>query len=416
MLTSLFPLTHTRYTSLPLVGGVLEKLCAWLEVRGFPSNAIRRRVVAAPFLDHFLRHRHVRSLRECTAAHLTACLPREERWTPQLAYALGRSLLEYLEQQGQLASTPPTPSDRVIAAYRGYLARVRGLAPTSVQRHAVLIGHFLRFLTYDDRSQGLHGLQVTEIDAFVADAGRHMGRITIQKVAAILRSFLRFLAAHGEAPVGLDAHIESPRHYRGERLVRALPRDAVLSLLQAIDRSTLKGRRDYAMLLLIATYGLRVSEVASLDLDDIAWRTRVIRVPRPKVGTPLAVPLTDEVATALLDYLRHRGPETRERRLFLRVRAPRGPIKSTAVCDVFDAWAAHAGLHVPALSGPHCLRHSLAMHLLRQGTPVKTIGDLLGHRSVESTGIYLRLHVEDLRDVALPLPMAVTRNTGELQS
>jgi site-specific recombinase XerD len=279
----------------------------------------------------------------------------------------------------------------------------------------VLTGDFLRFLKYDDRSDGVHGLQVAEIDAFVADAGRRVGRITMQKVAAILRSFLRFLAAHGEAPTGLDRHVESPRHYRGERLVRALPWNTVRSLLRAIDRSTLKGRRDYAMFLLIATYGLRVSEVAGLDLDDIAWRARVIRVPRPKIGTPLAVPLTDEVATALLDYLRARCPETTHRRLFLRVRVPRGPIKSTAVCDAFDAWAAHAGLHFPALGGPHCLRHSLAMHLLRQGAPLKTIGDLLGHRSVESTGVYLRLHVEDLRDVALPLPMTV-RQTPEVRS
>jgi integrase/recombinase XerD len=155
------------------------------------------------------------------------------------------------------------------------------------------------------------------------------------------------------------------------------------------------------MLLLIATYGLRVSEVASLDLDDIQWRARVVRVPRPKVGTPLALPLTDEVATALVAYLRHRSGKTGERRLFPRVRAPRGPVQSTAVCDAFDVWAARAGVHAPGLGGPHCLR---AVHLLRQGTPLKTIGDLLGHRSVESTGIYLHLQVEDLRDVALSLP------------
>ena len=408
MLTSLFPLTHARYSSLPVLGGVLEKLCVWLEARGFPSNAIRRRVVVAPFLDQFLRRRHVGSLRACTAAHLRACLPREKRWTPVIAYALGQSLLVYLQERGELSSTAPTPSERLIGTYRGHLEQVRGLAPTTVQRHAALAGGFLGFLKYDDRPDGVHGLRVAEIDAFVADAGRRVGRITMQKVAAILRSFLRFLAAHGNAPTGLDRHVDSPRYYRGERLVRALPWDTVLSLLRAIDRSTLKGSRDYAMLLLIATYGLRVSEVAALDLDDIAWRARVIRVPRPKIGTPLAVPLTDEVATALVEYLRHRCPKTTHRRLFLRVRAPRGPIRSTAVCDAFDAWAGRAGLRFPSLGGPHCLRHSLAMHLLRQGTPLKAIGDLLGHRSVESTGVYLRLHVEDLRDVALPLPTAVS--------
>ena len=130
----------------------------------------------------------------------------------------------------------------------------------------------------------------------------------------------------------------------------------------------------------------------------------MIRVPRPKVGAPLAVPLTDEVGTALLAYLRHRTKGASSRRVFLRVRAPNGPIEPTAVTDAFDFWAERAGLRVPGLGGPHCLRHGLAMHLLRQDTPLKTIGDLLGHRSVESTGVYLRLQLTDLRDVALPVP------------
>lgn len=403
-LKSLFPLVYARYASLPVLGGVLGDLCEWLKSKGFPVSAIRRRVTAARFLDQLLRSHGIHSLTGCTPTRLKTCLPREKRWTPQIAYSLGRSLLKYLEERGELAMVPPTRAEKLLEAYREYLQRVRGLAPTSALRHAVIAGCFLRLLKYDHRSEGLAGLRLAEIDAFVTDEGRRVGRITMQKIAGVLRSFLNFLAAPGETPPGLAAHVESPRRFRGERLARALPWDQVLLLLRGIDRSTLKGCRDYAMLLLIATYGLRAAEVAALKLDDIAWRSRVIRVPRPKVGTPLDVPLTDEVATALLDYLRFRGHDERSRRLFLRVRAPQGAIESTAVCDVFDVWAKRAGLAIPTLGGTHCLRHSLAMHLLRQRTPVKTIGDLLGHRSVESTGIYLRLQVVDLREVALPLP------------
>ena len=188
----------------------------------------------------------------------------------------------------------------------------------------------------------------------------------MQKVAAVLRSFLKFLATEGKIPAGLEQHIESPRHYRGERLPRALPWDDVLVLLRSVDRSTSKGRRDYAMLLLIATYGLRVGEVARLELDDIAWRDEHICIPRPKVGTPLLFPLTDEIASALLEYLRHDRPHSIHRRVFLRVREPVGPIESTAICDAFDAWVARAGIRLPHLGGTHCLRHAVAMHLLRQ--------------------------------------------------
>lgn len=161
------------------------------------------------------------------------------------------------------------------------------------------------------------------------------------------------------------------------------------------------------MVLMIATYGLRASEIAALRLDDVCWRSRQIRVPRPKIGSPLSLPLTDEVATSLVEYLRHGRPPSTDRHLFLRVRIPIGPIESTAVCDVFEAWTRHADIRLPSgAGGPHCLRHSLAVHLLRRQTSMKTIGDLLGHRSAESTSVYLRLQVEDLRDVALPIPAA----------
>ena len=405
MLTTLFPNTHARYTSLPVLGSVLEPLCSWLEAGGYPPSAICRRLEAAPFLDQWLRQHQIASLSGHTAEQLRACLPRQKRWTPQIAYALGRSLLQYLTEQGKLESTPQTASQRLLVAYRQHLQRRRGFAPSTITRHAVLAGDFLRFLCYDHDERLLLQIQAGDLESFLVQSSQRVGRITMQKVIAILRSFLKFLAASGQIPVGLDRHLESPRQYRGQQLVRALPWEDVLTLLRGIDRSTIKGCRDYAMLLLIATYGLRRSEVASLEMGDIQWRAGVIRVPRPKVGTPLVLPLTEEMGTALLAYLRQRAGKPSERRLFLRVRAPQGPIESTAVSDVFDAWAQHAGVRMPGLGGPHALRHGLAMHLLRQGTPLKTIGDLLGHRSAESTGIYLRLQVEDLRDVALSLPV-----------
>jgi integrase/recombinase XerD len=414
MLTSLFPNTHTRYTSLPVLGAFLEDFCSWLEAHGYPPSAISRRIEAAPFLETCFQRHQIELLSGCTVDRLRACFPRQKRWTPQIAYALGRSLLMFLQERGTLAATLPNASERLIRAYREHLDRVRGLAASTIARHAVVAGDFLRLLEYDDDMQHLPQVQVSDLETFVIQASARVGRITMQKVIAIMRSFLRFLAASGEIPIGLDRHLESPRHHRGERLARALPWEDILSLLCSIDRSTVKGCRDYAMLLLIATYGLRRSEVSSMDIDDIQWRAQVIRVPRPKVGTPLVVPLTDEVATALVEYLRQRAGEPSERRLFLRVRAPWGPIEATAVFDAFDFWAVRAGVHVPGLGGPHVLRHGLAMHLLRQGTPLKTIGDLLGHRSVESTGVYLRLHVEDLRDVGLPLPKSDSSSGARL--
>lgn len=409
MLASRFPRAHVRYTALPILGGVWDGFCDWLEAQGYPDLAIRRRLVVGRHLEDALRRRHVRHLAEVTAAELRSLAPRAAHGKPMLMCALVRSLTDYLEEQGALAPAPTTPTDERLAEYCHFLEKVRGLAPATVVRHRLRVAEFLRFLEYDTQPQRLRRLTIVDVDTFVGHAGKRLGRVSMRDVASTLRTFLRFLAANGDVASGLDAQIESPRCFRGERLPRALPWEAVGSLLAAVDRSTAKGRRDYAMLLLIATYGLRAGEIASLTIDDVSWRTQQIRVSRPKVGTPLLLPLTDYVATALVDYLRHARAPSRYRHLFLRLRVPPGPIYATAVADVFDVWAARAAIPdlPPRAGGPHCLRHSVAVHLLRQGTPLKTIGDLLGHRSAEATCDYLRLQLQDLRDVALPLPATV---------
>ena len=406
MLASLFPQAHTRYTSVPILGGSLEGLCVWLHARGYPRDAIRRRMGAAASLARALRRCGVRTLGELTASALLSHTPPSRKFNAPPQGALIRSLTQYLQERGALAPTLPTATERRVADYQQYLDHVRGLCIGTIKMHAATITGFLRFVDHDGRPQQLRELRAADVEAFVAQTSGRVGRRRMGQITGTLRTFLRFLAVTGEGPAGLDAQVESPRIYRGERLPRTLAWETVRTFLRAINRTTSKGRRDYAMFVLVATYGLRASEVRALDLDDIAWRARQIRVPRPKVGTPLLLPLTDHVGAALLDYLRGGRPTSTHRRLFLRVAFPLGPLGLGAIGDAFRTWARHAGICLPAHGGPHCLRHALALHLLREGASLKTIGDLLGHRCAESTGVYLRLDVEDLRDVALPLPAA----------
>ena len=233
---------------------------------------------------------------------------------------------------------------------------------------------------------------------------RGCGLSTLQQRASFLRSFLRFLAARGEVSPGLDLWVHSPRAPRREALPRALPWQTVRDFLDGIDRDTPKGRRDYAMFLLIATYGLRISEVAALRLDDIQWRSAAFRVQRPKVLAPLCLPLTDAAGAALADYVRHARPPTEHRTVFLRVRQPVGPLSTGGIQNAFSQWLRSSLPEIEGSFGPHCLRHSLATHLLRQKASVKVIGDLLGHRSLASTQVYLQLLEDDLRAAALDLP------------
>jgi site-specific recombinase XerD len=322
--------------------------------------------------------------------------------------ALVRSLSVYLDERGLLARPASSPRQQAVARYREHLTRARGMANATTTHHCATVSEFLKFIGFDRDQARLRQLVPRQVDAFLQTTGTRVGRESLQHMVAHLRSFLRFLSSHGEVARGLDSSIDTPRVYRGERLPHALPWETVQAFLAAIDRSTPMGRRDYAMFLLIATYGLRTSEVAALRLDDIEWRADQVRVPRSKVTSPLVLPLTKEVGAALLDYLRNARPQLACREVFLRARAPAGPIAPTAVTEAFQGWTRRGALPIPH-QGPHCLRHSLAVHLLRQGTSLKTIGDLLGHRSIESTCVYLRLNVEDLRDAALDLPSEVRR-------
>ncbi|MGO9261349.1 MAG: tyrosine-type recombinase/integrase, partial [Bryobacteraceae bacterium] len=197
--------------------------------------------------------------------------------------------------------------------------------------------------------------------------------------------------------------IDTPRLYRLEQLPRALPWEAVRTLLRSMDKTTPMGLRDYAMFLLIATYGLRASEVVAISLDDIRWRQGVLRIHQRKTSSPLELPLTNEVLSALVKHLKPTPPPPPYRRIFLRMRAPIGILKPTAVTEAFQALVRKSGLSIP-YQGPHCLRHSYAVHLLKSGTPLKTIGDILGHRTAESTSMYLRLATGDLREVPLAVP------------
>lgn len=402
MLAEIFPRAHARFASLRLLGPHLDGFVLWLLMQGYSGVPIRRRIAEMPRLEALLRRRHTRSLGSLSRAQLLEFAPRDSQKDIYRA-AVVRSLARYLEAKGLLARPAPRPRERLVIAYATYLRRVRGLSASTIAHHGATASEWLAVVGFDGDRRALRRGGARHIETFIRAAGARVSRASLQHMVAQLRSFLRFLAGRGDIEPGLDACIDTPRLYRGERLPRSLPWETVQAFLGTIDRSTAMGRRDYAMFLLVTTYGLRTSEVAALRLDDIEWRARRIRVPRPKIKTAIVLPLTHEVGAALLDYLRHARPHLPCREVFLRVRAPAGRLAPTAVTEAFQGWSRRCAITIPH-QGPHCLRHSLAIHLLREGTSLKAIGDLLGHRSAESTCVYLRLHTDDLRGAALDLP------------
>lgn len=415
MLTELFPRMHRRYSSLPLLGPIVDDFAAWIAAQGYARVAVRRHLRAVRHLDQRWRRRGRRSLDDVEREDLRVCAPGHSQDDADLA-AGARQLERYLDWRGLLprpALSPPPPE---VTGYRAYLTELRGLAPSTIVHHVATASQLLQHLTATTPPTPLTLLTPVAIDGFVEAMSARLTRASLQHTVAHLRSFLGWLGAHRRVPSGLDRQIDTPRVYRQEQLPRALAWDTVWALLGSIDRTTALGRRDYAMLLLIATYGLRTSEVVALTLEDIGWRRSELRIPRRKVEGALLLPLTDRVGAALLAYVQQGRPAQSTRVVFLRHRPPAGILKPTAVTEVFQARVRRSGLAIP-FQGPHCLRHSLAVRLLRQGVSLKAIGDVLGHRNAESTCMYLRLAVEDLRGVALSLPAGDTEvmATGDPQ-
>ena len=404
MLHSLFPKAHRKFLSLPLLGPIADGFDDWLAANGYTRDSRGYSIRMLKHVDADLRRRHVKEVGNLTHPILHACWRTLIKTYPSFAGTV-RTLERYLAATNLIASARPETASSaasiLLEEYANYLHEVRGLAWDTIARRRHTAQWFLRHL--DEEGITLKTIHRCHLESYITRTGKRLCRRSLQHEVSALRVFLRFLAMDRRVPAGLDSQIDTPRLYRLEQLPRALPWETVSALLRSIDRTSAMGLRDYAMFLLIATYGLRISEVVAITVDDIHWRQSRLRIHQSKTSSPLELPLTNEVSTALVKHLKRTPPSPPYRRIFLRMRAPIGILKRTAVADTFQAVVQKSGLRIP-FQGPHCMRHSLATHLLKNGTPLKTIGDILGHRSAASTSAYLRLATGDLREVSLPVP------------
>jgi integrase/recombinase XerD len=409
MIAEIFPEGFQRYQSLPVLGPLMDRYAAWLREEQYTWRSTRYELLMAGRAAEYLKRRSVRRLEELTQQHLDACHRRFSKKFPAEAGAI-LVLARFLHQIGHAETSSvvlrPSQTENHVNAFMTHLEKVRGYVPSTIRRQGQIAAEFLAWLKFEAEPDRLAAVATKDLEGFIRHLSKRMGRVGLQKPIAIMRNFLRFLAADGTVPVGLDGMIDRPRVYRQEQLPRSLPWSTVQAFLSSIDRNSATGKRDYALFSLMTTYGLRACDVVALTLDDIKWRAGQILIRQSKTGNPLELPLTDEVGSAIQDYLRKVPRYGLYRQVFLRLKAPGGTLKTTAVIEAFQAWSARSGLEIP-FKGVHCIRHSYALHLLRQGVPLKTIGDVLGHRSPESTAVYLRLATEDLRTVALPVPAPV---------
>lgn len=280
-----------------------------------------------------------------------------------------------------------------------YLRTERGLRQSSIHHYHHYLRRFERYLEQVECHE-IGSLALPVVTGFVTTAAQEFGSRAMVCLCSTLRVFLRYAHREGVLQRDLSKLIEVPQHYRLADIPRSISWDAVQKMLDQVDRRTVGGRRDYAMLLLMVTYGLRAREVSVLTLDDIDWKRDRLHVRERKADHTTAYPLAPVVGEAIVAYLKNGRPNVQGRELFWRHVAPRVPLTHHAVSSVASKYLHRAGIPV-ARPGSHTLRHACVQRLVDGGFPLKTVGDYIGHRSPSSTMIYAKVQVDALRQVAI---------------
>jgi site-specific recombinase XerD len=283
--------------------------------------------------------------------------------------------------------------------FERFLSSERGLSPSTLINYLPTVR---RFLTQRFKGQALRlqHLRPHDLHRFLLGEARRLSRSRAKLTVTVLRSFLRFLLQRGAIRTDLAIGLPGVADWRLWQLPKSLPPKQVEQLLDSCDRNTHSGRRDYAILLLMARLGLRGGEVLTLTLEDLDWEHSEIVV-HGKSRRLERLPLPKDVGKALANYLRHTRPVCSTRVVFIRLKAPLRGLGKTAICCIVHRALKRAGLN-PDFKGAHLLRHSLATQMLRKGATLREIGQLLRHAQPTTTQIYAKVDIEALRGIGLP--------------
>ena len=385
----------------------IEGFAGWARDQGYARCSRCRQVLLAACFSRWLGQQAI-SGRRVAAEHSVRYLRSRARRVKihRGDAAALRQFLDFLQNADVVPSEKVTPRlspvEQETQAFETYLRNERVLADPTIAYYVPFIRGFLgdRFGT---GRVTLSQLCAGDVVRFVQRQAARLHVKRAKQLTTALRSFLHYARYRGDIALDLAAAVPTVANWSMSSIPRAIPADAVRQLLASISRRTAVGRRDYAILLVLARLGLRASELVRLELDDIDWDAGQVSV-RGKGGYRTALPLPADVGEAIAAYLRHGRPASSCRRVFLRARAPirgfRGP---SAIASVVRDALVRADVSAPT-KGAHQFRHGLATEMLRHGASLSEIGEVLRHRSPETTKIYTKVDLEALRTLALPWP------------
>jgi site-specific recombinase XerD len=404
------PTTVDRIRSIWL-GSQIERYVEWMHAQKYAQRNITRRVaLLCNFADFARTHgatdlASTSSLIEKFGDHWMAS---NRCWNLETRPKLRRDMCSIIRQMLQLILEGRVTRERGRPRFQfqseapgffKYLLEERGMKKLTVVRYLRELNRLADYLKRVGVSS-LSELSPQLLSSFVVETAPKFAPNTRRDLCGVIRTFLRYLHRERILDEDLSVTFEIPRLFRLSNTPRSITWGEMRKVLEVVDRRTVRGRRDYAILLMLVTYGLRACEVANLTLDDIDWRHERLQIPNRKAGNCTAYPLAGVVADALIDYLKNGRPETSERRLFLRVVAPAGPFGNGGVAASVALYLHKAGIKVHR-AGSHTLRHTCVQRLIDAEFPLKTIGDYVGHRRSQSTEVYAKVAIETLREVAI---------------
>ena len=316
---------------------------------------------------------------------------------------------EYLRQERRLVVLPlQAIYQPLLDAYLQWMDRYQHAAPGTLERRAQSLTPFLQWLGPEATPQSLAKLNCQKVEQFFLAYAQGMGRSERRSMQSALRTFFRFCLHQGYICQPLDRAVPTLRTYKLATVPRGLTDQQAQQALRSVNRKPPAGRRNYAILQLLYTYGVRGGQVRALRLEDIDWAQDQILFKASKRGKDVRLPLTAEVGEGLLDYLRNSRPACSCPEVFLTCRAPYHPLShSSSLSAIVERRLRAAGIDVPS-KGAHAFRHGFASRMLQQGHSLKAIADVLGHRRLGTTFLYTKVDFTALKQVALPWPEEVS--------
>ena len=314
---------------------------------------------------------------------------------------------EILKGAGYMPAAETEEVDGVtleVRLFDDFLLNTVGLQEATRLYRRRYVGEFLNEF-FPNGNVDVSGLAPQSIVSYLSKRGSRLKAASTKVLASSLRSYFRFLRLHGRCEENLVLAVPASASWRLASLPPALTDDEVARLLSAFDRGTVAGRRDYAITRCLVDLGLRAQEVARLRLEDVDWRQGILRIVGTKSRRDDELPLTAAIGAAFAAYIRRGRPKTTGRELFLRLRPPIGQCMTRrTVCNVILRAASRAGLE-STVTGTRILRHTAATRMLRRGASIKEIADVLRHKCLDTTAIYMKVDLPRLTAVALPWPI-----------